>query len=100
MRYLLILFLLCTSCGVYKTQYYLHETYEIPISLIDSINCTQNIHIPLNFDLMRRTAVKGDDWYVMYHYTELKKDTLYVFSVTVPKEEQRYIIKLRKELYK
>lgn len=101
MRYLLILLLILTGCGsAYKTQYYMHELNTIPVYTIDSINKVHNINIPLYFDNMQKTIFTGNTIYTMYHYAEYKKDTLFVFSVTIPKDEQRYIIKLRKELNK
>jgi hypothetical protein len=76
----------------------MHDINKIPISTIDSINKVHNINIPLYFDGMPRTIFKGNDIYTTYHYTEYKLDTLFIFSVTIPQNQQRYIIKLRKEI--
>lgn len=99
MRYMLTLLVaILIGCGTYKTQYYLHDIKKDPIYTIDSINCVHDLHIPLELREMSKIYLRGDACYEMYHYTEFRKDTMFVFSITIPKDEQRYIIKLKKEL--
>ena len=100
MRYLLIIFsLIFISCGTYKTQYYIHKTSEYNINTIDSINKVHCIDIPLNLNDMQNTLFKSQQgYYSIYKHVELRKDTLFVFSITVPHDTSQYIIKLRKEV--
>lgn len=91
--------ILLASCGVYKTQYYMHEVKQDPINVIDSINRVHNINIPLSCDRLSKTILPSSNGvYTMYHYACYKGDTLYVASITFPSDTSKYIVKLRKEL--
>lgn len=93
-----ILSTLFICCGTYKTQYYIHDVNYFSTETIDSINRVHQINIPLSLEDMSKTFLKGQSVYTMYHYMEFRKDTMFVFSITIPEDEQRYIIKLRKEV--
>jgi hypothetical protein len=93
------MFLFIVGCTSFKTQYYIQDTDYISIRTIDSINTVHKICIPTNINKFKKSMLKGDCWYTMYSYIELKQDTLFIFSITIPENTKRSIIKLRKEIY-
>lgn len=93
---IIILCLLLFSCGVYKTQYYSHRVNNI-YKTIDSLNISHSISIPLDLqELDNNVFVVNNNIQYIYHYKEMRKDTLFVFSATL--YDNTWLVKFRKEL--